>query len=609
DFNEHKEIYSALSDSIAFLKSKIYDNTASKEAKFLFEKIEAKQMIFEKKHTRVYEILEQSLATTAGNQEDSIFCYSKLRQAYINLNYLNKAVEANIWHDKLVLRSNNPERKRDIFPKSRIYDLFGLYHQAIKERRNEFNKEYELRKNDTDFVVGFWNDIGVYYNRLRIGDSAIPYFRKASELISKKLAYSPKKDHYNFFKSLIEGNMALSFTFNGEYEKAIPYLKADCYNSLRVNDQMSAFNSYVVLARCYLETNKTRLAVLSADTAYSLSLKIRRPLTRLRMYELNAELNSKLGNFEKAATNYKKYIVLKDSLTKIEKELELLNQQVALEITSKDLELEEKNKMLQLSQVKEAKQNAFKAYMLAGIIILLLLITFLFYSNRITRKREDELVLKSQKIEEQNNLITSALQEKELLLKEVHHRVKNNLQIISSILNLQIDKMKEGEVKDLFKEIKLRINSIAITHQMLYQKGTVHRVNLKEYVTNLVSQIGQSIDDYSVNVSVDIEDDNFSLPIDAAIPLGLLLNEMLTNSYKHAFPEKKKGNIKIHSFTRGNQLMLEVSDDGVGMKEDTKSSQESLGLELIEILIDQLGAEMVRDVTNGTSYKMIIEIN
>jgi PAS domain S-box-containing protein len=191
-------------------------------------------------------------------------------------------------------------------------------------------------------------------------------------------------------------------------------------------------------------------------------------------------------------------------------------------------------------------------------------------------------------------------QRKEVLLKEIHHRVKNNMQIISSLLNLQSRYFRNEEDKEMIKESRNRIKSMALIHEKLYQSRDLARIDFKEYITDVVHGLLRS---YGAGVAVSIEVENVSLGVDTAVPCGLMINELVSNSLKHAFPDKK-GEIKIALHAVNGTIELTVRDNGIGIPEDIDfRTAETLGLRLVTILAeDQLNGEITVSRTKGTEF-------
>jgi PAS domain S-box-containing protein len=193
------------------------------------------------------------------------------------------------------------------------------------------------------------------------------------------------------------------------------------------------------------------------------------------------------------------------------------------------------------------------------------------------------------------------LKEREVLLQEVHHRVKNNLQLVSSLLRMQGREVGDPRVASSLEECQSRIHSIAAIHDGLYLSEDFSRVALASYARSLVTRIIQASGISPAVVAVEIAVDDVELGVDRAIPCGLLINELVTNALKHAFPEGRRGTVRVAVLRSGDDLELTVSDDGVGMAPAVDIGQQaSLGLRLVSILVDQLDATLVVDRDAGT---------
>ncbi|MCD6016950.1 MAG: hypothetical protein K0S53_71 [Bacteroidetes bacterium] len=205
--------------------------------------------------------------------------------------------------------------------------------------------------------------------------------------------------------------------------------------------------------------------------------------------------------------------------------------------------------------------------------------------------------------------ITQSLKEKDILLKEVHHRVKNNMQVISSILNLQSSYVKDNYALNLLKECQNRIKSMAFIHESLYQTKNFESVNFSEYVTTLAKNL---VHTYSINtkkIKLILTLDNLFLSLDASIPCGLIINEIVSNSLKYAFPDNRDGIIFVTLRVIKNQVRIEVGDNGVGILEsvDIKNTQ-TLGLQLVDTLVEQLNGTLNLKRKNGTTFSIEFKI-
>jgi len=207
--------------------------------------------------------------------------------------------------------------------------------------------------------------------------------------------------------------------------------------------------------------------------------------------------------------------------------------------------------------------------------------------------------------------IEAALKEKEILLGEVHHRVKNNLQIIHSLLYLQGTKVNDDSLSMLLKESQNRIKSMALIHQTLYESKDFARVDFGLFLDSLVPTLvaSYSTDPSLINLSVNAAD--VSIPINAAIPCGLIVNELISNALKHAFPGGRVGKIDVNLTSEPpNTVILTVSDDGIGVSDDFNPERPTtLGLQLVWLLADQLGAEITLNRSNPTRLQLRLVID
>ncbi|WP_321423316.1 histidine kinase dimerization/phosphoacceptor domain -containing protein [uncultured Methanobacterium sp.] len=206
------------------------------------------------------------------------------------------------------------------------------------------------------------------------------------------------------------------------------------------------------------------------------------------------------------------------------------------------------------------------------------------------------------------NQIEKSLEEKELLLKEIHHRVKNNLMIISSLLNLQSRYIEDKKYKDIFQESQNRAKSMALIHERLYRSADLKKIDFGDYIRTLANDLFHTYisDPSSIQMVMDIEE--VRLDINTAIPLGLIVNELISNSMKHAFPDGMKGKININFHLKDDEFILTVRDNGVGFPKDLDyKNTESLGLQIINSLTDQIDGTLEFNGVHGTEFKIIFK--
>ncbi|WP_317898833.1 tetratricopeptide repeat-containing sensor histidine kinase [Aurantibacillus circumpalustris] len=602
--SELHEVYPYIKDTLDKIKKDIYRQAtqSNNDLKFLFDKIEAKKELFNENYGKTIFILENALRYTATNIDDTLTCLSMLKNVFVKIKNVNRAFEMqhiieNTWH-----RQSDTANIDYGLNKSFLYYMLGFTNEAIEQRRSEFNKL--THKSDTDMIVNFYNDMGVFYNKEKKSDSAEFYFLKAKRILKHKKIESGKEAHYDFYKGLIDGNLAQSYYNKGLLKKAIPLLKQDIYYSIKSENFESAFNSYVLITQCYIDLKEKRLSKLYLDSCETLlANELSKTNLRIKFLPLLAKYYEFMYDYKKAATTYSNYYRIYDSVLDLEKERDAINQGLTFNIEQRELAYTEQESILKKKEENETRQSSYRKSLIAGVFLLLIVIVFLIINNRRFKRREKQLSFKNNQIQDQNKQIEQSLKEKEALIKEIHHRVKNNLQIITSMLNLQIGKIDDEKTESIFFEAKQRINAIALTHQMLYQKTTISNINLVEYIETLVRQIEASMSTSKIEIATDLVANDNRLTIDGAVPLGLIINELLTNCYKHAFPQGKKGLITVSLTENAESFTIKVSDNGIGLPEDFDHEEsKTLGMELVFILVEQLESKLIIKNEGGSAF-------
>jgi two-component sensor histidine kinase len=202
--------------------------------------------------------------------------------------------------------------------------------------------------------------------------------------------------------------------------------------------------------------------------------------------------------------------------------------------------------------------------------------------------------------------LTATLRERDVLLQEVHHRVKNNLQVISSLINMQVRALEEGASRDALVECEARVHAIALVQEKLYQSGDHARVPFAEYARDLAADIFHAVSPANVSLELAVED--VAVAAGSAIPCGLILNELITNALKHAFPDGRAGTVRVEMTpVNGTGLRLAVGDDGRGLPAGfDMGTSSSLGLHLVRMLAGQLDASLEVEGARGTCFRVTV---
>jgi two-component sensor histidine kinase len=284
-----------------------------------------------------------------------------------------------------------------------------------------------------------------------------------------------------------------------------------------------------------------------------------------------------LGDYKSALAYHKKALLIRDSISSVKSD-EAMSKMLA------QYETQKKEAIIALQQ-KEISQQKKVQWLGAGIV--LLLAGLLFFGIISYRNRTKS-----------NTLLATKNAENELLLKEIHHRVKNNLEVVSSLLALQSAKIDDPNTKEAMLEGQNRVHSIGIVHQKLYQGAKLGSIEMKDYFLNLSESI---LDSFGAEerVKIELAMENLDVDIDTAVPLGLIVNELLTNTLKYAFPKGRNGNVLIKLEKQTNGILhLEVSDNGIGKASTVQGT--GFGGQLISLLTRQLSGKMREEIKDGT---------
>src|SRR5690554_1525823 len=213
-------------------------------------------------------------------------------------------------------------------------------------------------------------------------------------------------------------------------------------------------------------------------------------------------------------------------------------------------------------------------------------------------------------IKEHQQQLEVSLQEKEVLIKEIHHRVKNNLAVISGILGLQAMNLTDDATVAVLEQSQSRIKSISMIHEQLYQKELFTSVEIKNYLKELVSEVQGTLGEEGNNISITVTGDEINLSMNQAVPFGILANELITNALKFAFKGRKEGKIQLELRNEGDKVFFSVSDDGIGLPSNfEKIKDKSLGMTLVETVVSQLNGRFTWGQLNGNGTKFYIEFN
>ncbi len=390
-----------------------------------------------------------------------------------------------------------------------------------------------------------------------------------------------------------------------EYDQSIVFYEQLMELSNANNSINGKAISNIGIGRAYSRQKKLKKAREYLNRGKSLSVQLGTIHEIKNSYEYLYKLDSTEKRYESAFKNLKNYHQYRDSIYNQNKEKIIAELEIQYQTKIKDQEIEllTKENVLQTALAKQEERQ--KQYFLFGGVALLLISGFMY--NRYRVNKHNLTIIKSQKdaIEEKNK-------ENELLIKEIHHRVKNNLQIILSLLNSQLNALPEKNVdaENIILDSKNRIESISLIHQNLYQSNNFIEVETQPYFEDLLNNIIESHNDVFTDVLVQKKIDNCVIKIPLAVPLGLIVNEIIVNAFKHAFDDTAKPEIKFSFNKDENEYSLVVQDNGKGWSGEIENGK-SFGMELIKGLLNQLQGTLDIHGSKGTSIfmKIPLEVN
>jgi len=525
------------------------------------------------------------------------------------------------------------------------YDLLS----AVYERKGELSKALNYALLSVKTAQSSHEEVlGTYLNRV---GSAYEAMGKAKESIAwyrKTLDGNDKKDPFRFVTAYAITSQMIKL---GEAKKALAILQktwkevnnpssgheyfiflafGECYAALKKYDlakqyfdklledatlktysntfQTSVFFS---VSEFYFAQNKYGLALQFAEKARENQISMTLP-RQIRLNEILYKIDVSTDRPAKAIVHLQTFHKLRDSMLSQENLNTIERLKIEFQASQKENENEILRKKSQLQSQELNRIQWIKNATIAGLAFLTIVLVLIYGRFRLKKKLHDTLVRKKAdidlayaelelNIQQKNNLI----EEKESLIKEVHHRVKNNLQLTMSLLNSQSYYLEDLSAIEAIKESQHRLKSIALIHQKLYQTENLATINIRPYIVELVEYLKESLnDDKKISFELDIL--NLELDISKAVPLGLIINEAITNIFKYAFPARHGGKVSITlKEYQGDHYQLFIKDNGIGLPADFDYEQSNtLGIILMKGLSAQIDGIFAMESKDGVSLRL-----
>lgn len=501
---------------------------------------------------------------------------ARLEKAYVQTNNLHKALAIRKQRLKMGLTDSFYE----------LYADFELFDLALKEFL-----AFEKITPTTKMVDQYkhYRIIGNLYFELGKIDSARKYYSIGLNLSNQQLQNSsdntPKNIHLSGRASLM-GSLGRCFLAEGDYPKAIQYLLLDIEQS--EDDKLNMIFKMIHLTNAYIANKDVTNAKKFVRRIDQLLKDKEDKRMRLRATEMKSNYFTLINQLDSALYYTKQYNILKEAQNEIIRK----NQAILLLI---NLEAEDRRKDLVITMAnleKERSDKKAQQILLWGSVIVIIMAAISLIILTISNTAKS----KSKELIEKKN------EENELLLKELHHRVKNNLQVIYSLINLQKRRIDSPILHQSLSMVQNRIKTMSLVHQNLHENENFKEVNLEVYVKTITDYLKLLYLNEDKEIAIQLTvDSSIQIIMDRAITIGLLINEIVSNSMKYAFKGRAEGLITIDVQKLHNGYQMSISDNGIGFSSELAHSK-SLGLYLIENLVKQLQGRYDLESHHGTTY-------
>lgn len=574
--------------------------------------------------------------------ENALKIFTELKDKNKQADALNQIAECDLNEGKLIAADQNLQKALQILTTTRHRHIHDTYHLLLLlyNIRGQMEKSlfYALENVKWMEQTKDTSDAGMYYHFVGENYSALGDHKKSLEWYEKALkirnTYEPTllyhiinvatKELLLLNKNQQALDLVLEVAPFEESSGIVDIEEAKGYTYSALGNQELANTHFSEMLRLYDKASKGNDITRKKSLAY---LKLGSYYVELQEYEkakgylLNSfqkasvpnkakanlmlfKVDSAMANFKDAINYYQEYKRLNDSVFNAEKsrqiqEIRIQYETIKNENKIRDLQNENLVKSMELSRVNMTKRLIFVG------LVLFLTSSILLYNGRRKKKRINKvLVSQKEEIAQKNDSLQELLSEKEWLIKEVHHRVKNNLQIVMSLLNTQSKYVKSPEIYSAIRKSQSRLYAISLIHQRLYKSDNSNLVDLNSYIKNLVHYLQESFDE-DARIRYEMDVDRIMLQEDQAIPVGLIINEAVTNAIKYAFPNQQDGIIKVSMKSEKDYYLLGIQDNGIGMEEQcSKKTSPSMGMTLIKGLSKQLNGSLKIKHNEGTSIRV-----
>ncbi len=557
----------------------INENNKIKDCSYLLNLNQAGRMYMEDlKERKSIQIYKKGITDYWKNKcpDDYLFLLSNIGIAYNYLGILDSAMFYNLKTARLADSLGDFDSKSQAY-----YNIGSIYkkHKDYQQAEKYFLKAIEdSSKISERYIYKTYKELGAIYPSMKKYELALKY---------NKLAYNYyKKIGHNLFALIILNEISGMFEKKGDKEMALLYADKALEEAKKIPDPLYFTGVLFTKAYILLEMNKIK----EAEKVINQIMEEKEGLARLgsdgkiHLYEKLYLLNKKKKNFKEALKYHEIFTDLYDSIINLQKQKNFSELEVKYQTEKKEkeiLQLQNETKSKQLALEKNSKKIWILGITLSAVLLFFILLGFFYY-----------------KLKQKKNII-------ELLQRDLHHRVKNNLSIISAFVDDLLEKINDPELKTKLIDLNNRIQSINELHRQLYKDVDITGMSMRKYVDKIARMVQSSYGNENIEVK-NLIDNNVKIDPNRASLLGLVINEFITNSFKHAFEKFQKGKIFIELIKKDAKYILRMKDNGAGLPDDFhQKSQVSFGMDIFNLIAKQLNGKMHLSGKNGV--ELIIE--
>lgn len=479
---------------------------------------------------------------------------------------------------------------------AKSYNNIGLVYKAKKDYENAilyYLQSLQLKKalNDEKGQMNTSMNVGSLYQQLQKYDSSL-FYAERTLLLANKL-------HSDIDVAGAMCNKALALQSMKKYNESLPLFEQALSIALSKNCSPCLYTIYEGLGKHYFIKNDLNKAQQYFFSGLQIAKATKKVIAIQTFYERISGAYRRQNNLGKALDYNDSAAVIAEKLLNAENMRQVNEMTAVYQSAEKEKQIEKLNIESGENAAIASQRSTERNYFILASAVLLILVVIIFRSLK--KNQQQKKLLQAQK-----QVIEKSSAEKDVLMKEIHHRVKNNLQIISSLLNLQSGYIKDEEALNAVRDSRNRVQSMALIHKNLYQEDNLTGIRIDEYIANLCDNLltSYSKGDGAVKIVRDVQP--LSLDVETVIPMGLILNELITNSLKYAFAQQPKGLVKIVVKQETGCLCMNVYDNGGGFSEPEPGKQKSFGLRMINAFLQKMNGTMHMYNEDGARTEIII---